>query len=222
MRKLQFTIMVFALFICCSNINNNIELNYISSLDYISRNGIGDSYVDIIKNGWRDYKINFKSKNDTLFAFGSRLDERNKEYRLGPWISSRVILSSNPVCEKTVLVNQAEITYKFCYSDIINYFDNLIEKCENVDVYYCGSKKQKERFLKWISGTNEILYMDNTISDLITNIPFSASDNYRKNSINKIITNTCYTGWSGGGQEHFLLNKSNDTIAYFGYTRWVN
>tara|TARA_R110002095_G_scaffold212796_1_gene202566 strand:+ start:518 stop:712 length:195 start_codon:yes stop_codon:yes gene_type:complete len=64
--------------------------------------------------------------------------------------------------------------------------------------------------------------MDNTISDLITNIPFSASDNYRKNSINKIITNTCYTGWSGGGQEHFLLNKSNDTIAYFGYTRWVN
>ncbi len=68
MRKLQFTIMIFVLFLSCSDINNNIELNYISSLDYVSRNGIGNSYMDIIKNGWSDHKINFKSKNNTLFA----------------------------------------------------------------------------------------------------------------------------------------------------------
>jgi len=222
MKKLNlilFTLLVF--FNSCKD-NEIIELNCTSSLSYIKRNGRVDStMIDYIKADWsRRHIIEFQSRNDTLFAYGSELNEKDKNYRLSPYVTSRTMRSSELICSKKIIIHQNEIKYSFCYSDINAFFDKQIKKSEN-DIFFINYIGEKENLLNQITDKESIFYCDYIIYDLLLNLPFSAYDKYSKEGISKIILSDYYSGWSGGS-EYYLLDKENDTIAYHGFQRWVN
>jgi hypothetical protein len=177
--------------------------------------------VDYIKADWsKNHKIKFISENDTLFGFGSTLEENNKSYRLGPYVTSKVRLNSQLNCSKKIIIHQNEIRYSFCYSDVISYFDHQIIKSEK-DPYYLRYIKAKENLLNQITGKETIYYCDYIIYDFLLNLSFNAYDKFDKNEVPKIILSDYYAGWSGGS-EYFLLDKKNDTIGSHRFQRWVN
>ncbi len=213
-------LIILILFLSCNN-NENIELNCTSSLNYIERNGKVDStMIDYIKKDYsRTYNIEFISKNDTLFAFGSTLEENNKNYRLGPNLTSKIRSNFELNCTKKIIIHQNEIKYSFCYSDVINFLDKQIKKSEK-DVYYINHIGQKENLFNQIKESESIFYCDSFIYDLLMNLPYNAYDKYTKMQIPKIILSDYYSGWSGGS-EYFLLDYKNDTIANHEFQRWV-
>jgi len=196
--------------------NQKKELNCISSLKYIKRNGRVDStMIDYIKADWsKEYKIEF--------LYGSKLNENVKNYRLypGPYLTSETKWNSELNCSEKLIIHQNEIKYSFCYSDIIAFLDAQIEKSKN-DIYFIRYVKEKENLLNKIKERESIFYCDYLLYDLLMNLPYRAYDKYSKLEVSKIILSDYYSGWSGGS-EYFLLNKRNDTIAYHGFQRWVN
>ena len=229
MKYSVLTIFFLILAYSCNNNQENIEnqkkeLNCISNLKYVKRNGRVDStMIDYIKADWsKEYKIEFKNINDTLFLYGSKLNENVKNYRLypGPYLTSKTKWNSELNCSEKIIIHQNEIKYSFCSHDIIDFLDTQIEKSKN-DVYFIRYLKQKENLLNKIKERESIFYCDYLLYDLLMNIPYKAYDKYSKVEVSKIILSDYYSGWSGGS-EYFLLNKRNDTIAYNGFQRWVN
>jgi len=204
--------------------NQKNELNCISNLKYIERNGRVDStMIDYIKADWtKEYKIEFKNLNDTLFLYGSKLNENVKNYRLypGPYLTSKTKYNSELNCSEKLIIHQKEIKYSFCYKEVIDFLDKQIKKGKE-DPYFTRYKKEKRDLINQFSNNEAIYYCDYILYDFLFNLPFFALDKYNRTEVDKIILSNYYTGWSGGS-EYFLLDNKNDTIAYNIIGRWVN
>ncbi|WP_033959716.1 hypothetical protein [Psychroserpens jangbogonensis] len=221
-------ILLAILFSSCGHNEDNrnsqdIELNCTSDLKYIKRNGRVDStMIDYIKADWsKRHKIEFIAINDTLFAYGSKLNEKDKNYRLSPYVTSIIKQNSKLVCSKKLIIHQNEIKYSFCYSDVIDFFDKNIKKGEKDIKIYLMYTKGKEKLQNHIADKESIFYCDYIMYELLMNLSYRAYDKYTKMEISKIILSDYYAGWSGGS-EYYLLDKKNDTISYKFINRWVN
>tara|TARA_R110001583_G_scaffold194755_2_gene366848 strand:+ start:13 stop:675 length:663 start_codon:yes stop_codon:yes gene_type:complete len=219
--KLQL-ILIFILLFNCSQKTDVTILNTGSELKYKASNEIDKPILKILEDEYsKDFLIEYEHKNDSTTLILNPKAERIYN-GFFPSIYKTEQLISNLKCNKKISIISNELTFNFCYSDILVYLDKQVKK-SNTDPYYSHFRKVRNSLLKIKSEriNTSTEFNDYIISELIMSIPFSIEDNYGKTKIGKVTSGKFYTGFSGG-YEHFIYDIKNDTIASFSYTKWVN
>ncbi|WP_152604810.1 hypothetical protein [Psychroserpens jangbogonensis] len=212
MTKSSF-IIIFLIFIFSCSKNNDIEiLNKSTQLKYKNTYSVREiefnkkeSYFDSLKNNYR-----YKQKNDTTFLV---VELRKNEFSQVAWIYPIQKISSKLECEKKATIKSNEISFTFCFSDILMFIDKKLEKGNVRDFYL---KELKDILLKMEQNKKHepIKSGDKSIYKLIRNIPFELFDNKTKSMIPKTFINEFkVSNWEG--YEYFLISKQEDTIASF-------
>lgn len=214
-KSFKFIILFFIIFSCSSNdiliINSNTELN--SEIYSIGTAGIENKKLELDSLG---YKTFYKRRNDTLFLLAKNDEPRLNEVA---WIYKIKRQVSNLNCERKITIISNEISFSFCYSDVIS----MLEKYEKTnDAAYHPLIKAKDILEntkeKTVSDTK--YFGDYLITLLVSKIPFDCNSSNKNESIKEIYINE-FDFSVFNGYDNYLTNKAKDTIASLSYIKTI-
>ena len=204
------------LFLFCNSCSTNSDI-----LIFNSSSKLNDSIHSMASNGFKQQEVYlnsqglkalYKKRNDTLFLVSEDI-----EYELSQvaWSFSKNRTSSSLNCDKKVIVKSNNVSFSFCYSDVIEFLSSY-ELKNDVKYSYLINAKTSLQTMEKNNVTNGKYFNDNLISKLIENIPFDSNLDESNELISEIIISEFkYNAFHG--YDHFLLDQSQDTIASFSF-----
>ena len=126
MTKFLKLIISFFLISSCSNndlLISNLETELKNEIYSIGTTGLANKNLELDSLG---YKTCYKRRNDTLFLLAKK-DENG--YSKVAWIHEIKKQTSNLNCERIIAITLNEITFSFCYTDVISLLDKFEERC---------------------------------------------------------------------------------------------